>query len=166
MVSNTPKWRVHSMMDDMPWTREINKVKGPDGYWYEAIWINPADAAKLGIKYGDVVKVYNERGAILAGVRVVERSIPGSVVMDHGSTVDPISDKLDRGGCNNLICPNATASKNANGMVVTGYLVGIEKANLSELREQYPEAFARSLDPDQYEPAYGPKLGAWVEGGM
>jgi trimethylamine-N-oxide reductase (cytochrome c) len=86
--------------------------------------------------------------------------------MDHGSTSDPIADRLDRGGNNNFINPQGTSSKNANGMAVTGFLVGIEKANLEELRAQYPEAFARSLDPAQYEPAYGPKLGAWVEGGM
>jgi trimethylamine-N-oxide reductase (cytochrome c) len=166
LVSNTPKWRVHSMMDDMPWTREINKVKGPDGYWYEPVWINPQDAEKLGIKYGDVVKIFNDRGAILGGARVVERSIPGSVVMDHGANADPITDRLDRGGTNNLINPQRTASKNANGMAVSGFLVGIEKANLSELREQYPEAFERANDPAQYEPAYGRKLGSWVEGGM
>lgn len=166
MVSNTPKWRCHSMFDDQPWTREINKVKGPDGYWYEAIWLNPADAAEKGIKNGDVVKVFNDRGTILAGARVVERCIPRSVIMDHGSTSDPIADRLDRGGNNNFINPQGTSSKNANGMAVTGFLVGIEKANLEELRAQYPEAFARSLDPAQYEPAYGPKLGAWVEGGM
>ena len=166
LVSNTPKWRMHSMFDSQPWTREFNKVVGPDGYWYEAIWLNPADAAEKGIKNGDVVKVFNDRGTILAAARVMERCIPRSVIMDHGSTSDPIADRLDRGGNNNLINPQGTSSKNANGMAVTGFLVGIEKANLEELRAQYPEAFARSLDPAQYEPAYGPKLGAWVEGGM
>ena len=34
---------------------------------YEPLWINPTDAAKRGIKSGDIVKVYNERGIVLGG---------------------------------------------------------------------------------------------------
>ena len=102
---------MHSMFDDQPWTREINKLAGSDGYWYEPVWINPKDAEKLGIKYADVVKLYNERGAILAAARVGERCIPGSVIIDHGAGADPITDRLDRGGNNNLINPQAPFKK-------------------------------------------------------
>ena len=65
VVSNHGRWRVHANLDDVTWIREIPtcKVKGPDGYLYEPLWINPADAAKRGIENGDVVKVFNERGA-------------------------------------------------------------------------------------------------------
>ena len=31
---------------------------------YEPLWINTEEAKKRGIKTGDIVKVYNERGAI------------------------------------------------------------------------------------------------------
>ncbi len=37
-------------MDDIPWTREISKVKGYDGYMYERVWINPVDAALKGYR--------------------------------------------------------------------------------------------------------------------
>ena len=52
IVSNHPRWRVHSQHDDMTWLREIPtcKVKGPDGYLYEPVWINPAEAARQGHK--------------------------------------------------------------------------------------------------------------------
>ena len=33
------------------------KVKGPDGYMYEPLWIHPSTAAERGIKNGDIVKV-------------------------------------------------------------------------------------------------------------
>ena len=63
IVSNHPRWRVHAQLDDVPWLREIPtcKVKGPDGYLYEPVWINSVDAKNLGVKTGDVVKIFNDR---------------------------------------------------------------------------------------------------------
>jgi anaerobic selenocysteine-containing dehydrogenase len=146
LVSNHGRWRVHAQCDDISWTREAPtcKVKGPDGYSYEPFWINPLDAAARGIENGDVVKVFNERGAVLGGAYVTERIMPGSVYMDHGARYDPIVlGELDRGGAINTITPRNITSKNATGMVVSGFLVEAEKANLDELRKKYPEAFKR-----------------------
>ena len=72
-MSNHPRWRVHANLDDVTWFREMEetcKVTGPDGYKYEPVWVNPADAGLLGLSTGDIVKLYNERGAVLGGVRV------------------------------------------------------------------------------------------------
>jgi len=75
------------------------KMKGPDGYLYHPVWIHPSDAEKRGIKYGDVVNVFNERGSTLHGAFVTERIIPGAVSSDHGAKYDPIvPGVLDRGG--------------------------------------------------------------------
>ena len=63
LVSNTPRWRIHAQMDDIPWTREISKVKGYDGYLYEPVWINPVDAASRGIENGDIVKILQREGS-------------------------------------------------------------------------------------------------------
>jgi anaerobic selenocysteine-containing dehydrogenase len=41
------------------------KVTGPDGYKYEPLWIHTSEAEKRGIKHGDIVKVFNERGIVL-----------------------------------------------------------------------------------------------------
>ena len=69
LMSNHGRWRVHANLDDISWFHEIVtcKVKGPDGYHYEPMWINPADAARRGIANGDVVKISNERGNVLVG---------------------------------------------------------------------------------------------------
>lgn len=152
LVSNHPHWRVHAQHDDIPWLREIEtcKVVGPDGYMYEPIWVNPVDAAKLGLKTGDVAKLYNERGAVLGGVRVSERIIPGALYQDHGARCDAIVPGFggfDRGGANNLICPDAVTSPNCPGEVTSGFLVNIEKVDVFELAKQYPEAFSRAFDP-------------------
>jgi trimethylamine-N-oxide reductase (cytochrome c) len=122
LVSNTPKWRYHGQHDDIPWMREEAKIEGPDGYWYEQIWINPVDAAARGIKTGDIVKVYNERGTVLNAARVVEKSAQGVVVTDHGSRPDfIIPGQVDRGGSHNLINPDRPISHNCDGSNPTGF---------------------------------------------
>ena len=149
VTSNHPRWRVHSEHDDMQWLREMEtcKIVGPDGYAYQTMWINPADAKKKDIRHGDVVKIFNERGGVLAGAYVTERLMPGVVYIDHGARYDPIiTGELDRGGAINTITPRNTTSKNATGMVSGGFLVDVERVNIEELRRKYPEAFSRPYD--------------------
>ena len=68
--------------------------------------MNTQDAAKRGIKNGDIVKIHNERGTVLGGAYVSERMMPGAVQMDHGARYDPIiPGELDRGGAINTITP-------------------------------------------------------------
>ena len=152
IISNHPRWRIHANFDDNSWLREIEtcKVIGPDGYAYEPAWLNPADAEKLGVQNGDVVKIYNDRGWVLGGVYVTERIIEGVVLQDHGARIDPIEPGVsDRAGANNLIAPLETTSKNAAGEVTSGYLVGVEKVDVFELAKQYPEAFSRTFQADE-----------------
>jgi len=146
ICSNHPRWGVHAQHEDISWLREIPtcKVRGPDGYQYQPVWINPADAAKRGIEDGDVVKIYNERGAVLGGAYVTERMMLGVISQDHGAKYDPIvAGELDRGGAIDTIAPSKTTSRNAVGMAVSGFLVEVERVNLDEMRRQYPEAFKR-----------------------
>ncbi|MBW1768169.1 MAG: molybdopterin-dependent oxidoreductase [Deltaproteobacteria bacterium] len=148
-LSNHPRWRVHSQHDDMQWLREMetNKIIGPDGYAYQTMWLHPDDAEKKGIKHRDIVNIFNERGGVLAGAYVTERTMPGIVYIDHGARYDPIvPGKLDRGGAINTITPRNTTSKNATGMVSGEFLVDVERVNLEELRRKYPEAFNRPYD--------------------
>ncbi|WP_102379550.1 molybdopterin-dependent oxidoreductase [Raoultibacter timonensis] len=161
IVSNHPRWRIHANMDDIPWFREIPtcKVVGPDGYKYEPVWINPKDAEKRGIESGDIVKILNDRGWVLGGAYVTERIRESVVYQDHGARLDPIESGVsDRGGANNLIAPTKTTSKNAPGEVTSGFLVDIEKVDVFELAERYPEAFNRPYDPDE-----GVGITSWIE---
>jgi molybdopterin guanine dinucleotide-containing S/N-oxide reductase-like protein len=166
MMSNHGRWRVHAQCDDISWTREAPtcKVVGPDGYKYEPCWINTQLAATKGIKSGDIVKAYNERGTVLGGAYVTERIMPGVVYMDHGARVDWIDPgKLDRGGAINLIAPEGIVSEHCPGMATSGYLVQVEKVTTAEMEEwkrKYPEAFSR-----EYDPASGLRFDAWIVGG-
>ncbi len=166
MMSNHGRWRMHAQCDDISWTREIRtcKVKAWDGYMYEPLWIHPATAAARGIKSGDIVRAYNERGAVLGGTIVWERIMPGVVYMDHGARCDwIIPGELDRGGAINLISPNGIVSKHCPGMATSGYLVEVDKVTMAQMeswKDNYPESFAR-----EYDPASGLRFNAWIEGG-
>ena len=150
VISNHGRWRVHANHDDMIWLREIEtcKIKGPDGYLYQPVWMNPSDAAKRGIKHGDIVKIYNERGAVLAGAYITERMMADSISIDHGARYDAlVPGELDRGGAINTISPHKLTSKNATGMAVGGFLAEVERVSIDELRQKYPEAFTQPYDP-------------------
>ena len=106
--------------------------------------MNPADAEARGIKQGDVVALFNERGTVLAGAYVTQRIMSGAVGIDHGAKYDPIAPGLiDRGGVINTIVPSNTTSQNTVGMAVSGFLVEVVKADMRALQDEYPAAFAR-----------------------
>jgi trimethylamine-N-oxide reductase (cytochrome c) len=83
--------------------------------------------------------------------------------MDHGARWDPIiPGKLDRGGAINTITPHKVTSQKATGMVVSGFLVDVQKVTDEEMaawRRHYPEAFSRNYDPDT-----GVSLSGWLKG--
>jgi trimethylamine-N-oxide reductase (cytochrome c) len=163
LMSNHGRWRVHAQADDISWTREAPtcKVTGPDGYKYEPVWINPQEADKRGIKSGDIVKVFNERGIVLCGAYVTERMMPAVAYVDHGARYDPIiPGKVDRGGAINTIAPLGISSKNCVGQATSGYLVDVQRVKDEEMdnwRRQYPEAFERDYDPGS-----GLRFNGWV----
>ncbi|MBN1191452.1 MAG: hypothetical protein JXA46_16980, partial [Dehalococcoidales bacterium] len=145
---------MHAQCDDIIWNRETGtmKVRGKDGYQYEPVWMNPSTAGERGIRHGDIVKVFNERGIVLGGAYITQRVIPGVAYMDHGSRFDPIDPNcIDRGGAINLISPHANTSQNATGMAVSGFLVDVQKVTDEEMngwKKKYPGAFARKIDKD------------------
>jgi molybdopterin guanine dinucleotide-containing S/N-oxide reductase-like protein len=170
LMSNHGRWRTHAQGDDITWTRETPtcKVLASDGYRYEPVWINPADAAKRGIKDGDIVKVFNERGVVLCGARVWERMSAGTIYVDHGARHDPIIDNVDRGGAINTISPDGLTSKNACGQATTAYLTDVQlvtEADHKAWRAKDPASYDDCYKRD-YDPAYGPRFNGWVEGGM
>jgi len=163
LMSNHGRWRVHSQCDDITWTREVGtcKVTGPDGYKYEPLWLHTSEAKIRGIKNGDIVKIFNERGIVLAGALVTERLRPGVVYIDHGARADAIKvGEVDRGGAINTISPDGIISENCVGQATSGYLVQVEKLSGHEMEQwqkDHPEAFER-----KYDAAAGLRFDAWV----
>ncbi len=73
MISAHPYDRLHSQQNQTS-LRNTYAVAG-----HEPIYINSKDAAKKGIKNGDVVRIFNARGEALAGA-IVTDDIKESVV--------------------------------------------------------------------------------------
>ena len=167
VMSNHGRWRTHAQADDIPWTKETvtGKIRGWDGYWYEPCWMHTSDAAARGIKQGDIVRVFNERGNVLCGALVWERIMPGCISVDHGARADFIDDDftLDRGGAINVISPKGLTSKHAGGQATSGYLAEVVKVSMAQMeawRDKFPAAFAR-----EYDPASGLRFGSWIQEG-
>jgi trimethylamine-N-oxide reductase (cytochrome c) len=142
-----PKFRFHGKWDDVTWFNEIYKIKGPDGYDYEPICLFPTDAAKRGLKAGDIVRVFNDRGQVLGGVVITNRTVEGVVWMAYGSWPDPLEPKpgaIDRhGNANYLTSWRAISpSHHQGGPACNSVLVEVEKANLDDLKAKYPDGWA------------------------
>jgi biotin/methionine sulfoxide reductase len=87
LVSSQPRHRLHSQMDAGPVSAR-GKIAGR-----EILAINPVDAHSRGIGDGDVVRVFNGRGACFAGVCVTDSVRPGVVRLSCGAWYDPAGDE-------------------------------------------------------------------------
>jgi trimethylamine-N-oxide reductase (cytochrome c) len=79
-----PDSRLHS---------QLNGTILRDGYAVagrEPCLINPEDAAARGIADGDVVRVFNDRGQILAGAQISDAIRPGVIRVNEGGWYDPV----------------------------------------------------------------------------
>ncbi|MET7996716.1 molybdopterin-dependent oxidoreductase [Amycolatopsis sp. NPDC005232] len=85
LLTNQPKHRLHSQLDNSPLSRAA-KVSGR-----EAILLNEEDARSRGLHAGDVVRVFNDRGAFLAGVTITgsDTLLPGVAQVPTGAWYDP-----------------------------------------------------------------------------
>ncbi|EKO3454495.1 trimethylamine-N-oxide reductase TorA [Vibrio fluvialis] len=83
-----PDKRLHSQMCESEAFRAIYAVQGR-----EPVYINPMDAKAKGIKEGDLVRVFNGRGQLLAGA-VLSDSYPRGVIrIEEGAWYGPLSEK-------------------------------------------------------------------------
>jgi trimethylamine-N-oxide reductase (cytochrome c) len=102
-----------------------------DGYYYWTLRINPADGQARGLKKGDLVKVFNDRGAVICAAWPTER-LPAGVVHGYESCAiyDPMGEpgrSIDRGGCLNLLTPEKTQTKTTHSLAGANSLVQVEK---------------------------------------
>ena len=91
-----------------------------DGYRYWVIRLNPEDAAQRGIKQHDLVKVHNDRGAVLCAAKITGR-LPSGVI--HGfescAIYEPMGEpgkSVDKGGMLNQLTPPKSQLKQGHSM--------------------------------------------------
>jgi molybdopterin guanine dinucleotide-containing S/N-oxide reductase-like protein len=114
-----------------------------DGYYYWVLRINPHDAAARGIKMHDLLKVYNDRGAVVAAAVITER-LPLGVVHSYESSAvyDPVGPpgySVDRGGCMNILTPKRSIAKKVTGTAANSCLVQVEPWDGSGTLKPAPE---------------------------
>jgi trimethylamine-N-oxide reductase (cytochrome c) len=125
MISGHPKYRLHSQLDNT-FIRDMYEVNER-----EPVWINPGDAAARGIAQGDVVRVFNDRGQVLAGAVVTDRVRPSVIKLHEGGWYDPQhpgkAGTLDKHGSANTLTTDKPNSKLSEGNPSHTCLVQIEK---------------------------------------
>jgi trimethylamine-N-oxide reductase (cytochrome c) len=100
-----------------------------DGYYYWIVRMNADDAKERGINKHDLVKVFNDRGAVICAALPTQR-LPRGVAHGYESSAvyDPMGEpgkSVDRGGCLNLLTPERTQTKSTHSLAGANSLVQI-----------------------------------------
>jgi len=124
LIANQPDTRLHSQLDVGAASQQA-KVAGR-----EAIRMHPDDAAARGIAAGDVVRVFNDRGACLAGAVLTTATRRGVVRLPTGAWFDPVPDAgpapLCAHGNPNVLTADRPSSRLSQGCAGQHALVEVE----------------------------------------
>ena len=86
--------RMHSTLGNVDWNKEA---------FPQRVFINPLDAEERGLKNGQKVKIYNQRGTVILPCRITKRILPGVVNIPQGAWWKPDKDGNDIGGSVNTL---------------------------------------------------------------
>ena len=117
LITLHPRRRAHTQGETIPWLRET-QVQG--------VQLNPADAMPRGIANGEIVKVFNDRGATILPAIVTKRIKKGVVAILEGAWYNPDENGVDRGGGPNVLTKDVPSP--GGGYVTNSCLVQVEKA--------------------------------------
>jgi trimethylamine-N-oxide reductase (cytochrome c) len=132
LITPHPRYSFHTMFDGKDAT--INDVKDHrvliDGYYYWIVRINRADALQRGISHNQLVRMFNDRGAVILVAHLTERLPPGTVQSPEGSAVyDPLGEpgnSPDKGGCVNVLTSSRPIISRSHSTASNSCLVEIE----------------------------------------
>lgn len=91
-------FRAHSCFDNIPWLKKLEAQK---------MWISSQDAQVRGIEDNDMVRIYNDRGAVILPAKVTERIMPGVVALPQGAWYSRGPSGDDVGGSSNCLTRDA-----------------------------------------------------------
>jgi len=124
LISNQPGDKLHAQLDFAINSREA-KINGRT-----ALSIHPRDAQTKGINNGDIVRVFNDRGACLAGAVVTDDTQPGVLILPTGSWYDPeepgVIGSLDVHGNPNVLTRDHGTSQLSQAPIAQSCLVDVE----------------------------------------
>ncbi|GAA0798902.1 molybdopterin-dependent oxidoreductase [Spirilliplanes yamanashiensis] len=120
LICNQPAGRLHSQLD-MGAESQRRKVRGR-----EPVRLHPADAAARGIADGDLVRVHNDVGSVLAGAALDDACRPGVAQLSTGAWFDHSAPDVATcvHGNPNALTADAGTSRLAQGC--TGQVTAVE----------------------------------------
>ncbi|AFJ45267.1 molybdopterin guanine dinucleotide-containing S/N-oxide reductase [Shimwellia blattae] len=123
LLSAHPAHRLHGQLHYSR-LRELYQVAGR-----EPVTLHPDDAARYGIAPGDLVRVWNACGQVLAGALVSDGIRPGVICIHEGAWPDlaPEAGGICRQGAVNVLTRDIPTSRLGNGCAGGMALVWIEK---------------------------------------
>ncbi|EGT5762492.1 molybdopterin guanine dinucleotide-containing S/N-oxide reductase [Cronobacter sakazakii] len=123
LLSSHPAHRLHSQLNYSS-LRERYAVAGR-----EPVTLHPDDARKRGIAHGDLVRVWNARGQVLAGAVVTDGIKPGVICLHQGAwpDFDWNQQGLCKNGAVNVLTRDIPTSRLGNGCAANSSLVRVEK---------------------------------------
>ena len=125
LLANQPATRLHSQLDGGKASLD-SKVQGR-----EPIRMHPVDAERRRLSAGQVVRVFNDRGACLAGLVVDDALRPGVVQLSTGAWYDPADpadpDAMCVHGNPNVFTADTGTSSLAHGCTGAHVLVQVER---------------------------------------
>ncbi|EFK3636324.1 molybdopterin guanine dinucleotide-containing S/N-oxide reductase [Escherichia coli O124] len=129
VLSAHPAHRLHSQLNYSS-LRELYAVANR-----EPVTIHPDDAQARGITEGDMVRVWNSRGQILAGAVISEGIKPGVICIHEGAwpDLDLTADGICKNGAVNVLTKDLPSSRLGNGCAGNTVLAWLEKYNGPEL---------------------------------
>ncbi len=136
LISNQPSTKLHSQLDQ----GAISLAGKIDGR--EPVLINPQDAKRRAIAHGDLVRLFNARGACLAVAQVSDDVRDGVVQMATGAWWDPDETGMCRHGNPNALTRDKGTSDLGQGPTAHTCLVKIE-------RFDRPAPAVRAFDPPE-----------------
>jgi len=120
LVANQPRSRLHSQLDVGAHSQSV-KIAGR-----EPVRMHPSDAQARGLRDGDLVRIFNDRGACLAGLSVDGAVRPGVIQLSTGAWYDPdpADPRFCRHGNPNVLTADLPSSSLSQGC--TGQLALVE----------------------------------------
>lgn len=132
LISPHPRFSFHTAQDGKgSFVNDIDEHRVlVDGWYYWVARINPADAAARGIKHHSLVRLFNDRGAVICAAMVTERLQPGVIhAFESCAVYSPLGrpgESADRGGCINNLTPKRFQSEMTNASAPNSCLIQIE----------------------------------------
>jgi biotin/methionine sulfoxide reductase len=129
LISGQPADKLHSQLDHGP-ESQATKVNGR-----AVAGLNPVDAETLGVCDGDLLRVYNERGACLVSARLDPSLMQRCIAISTGAWLDAARQEdgtlICQNGNPNTLTRDQGTSDLAQGPAAHSCLASIEKLTVS-----------------------------------